>query len=103
MSYTKNLTNKVTPAGNRKYAVYTNSIIVGEAVSASSLGDLLGKMLKRQKNYWQVIKYKDDENRTIQVSREFWEDQGMSFAEIVEDWLEYANEDDLEEEITVLK
>ncbi len=81
-----------------KFAVFCNRM-VGETKSATSLEELIeSKMLKRQKEFWSEIKFKDEQNRTIVISREFVE-QGMSILEIISDHLEHG---DLAEDIICL-
>ena len=80
---------------NIKFTIFCNRM-VGETKLAKSVEDLIEKMTKRHSNFWGVIKFKDEENRTISITREFMDDEGMTIEEIIEDHIEFG---DLEEDI----
>lgn len=85
-----------------KFAVFCNRTIA-EIVKAKDFDDLIeNRMLKRQKEFWSSVNFKDDEDRTICITREFLDDQGMTFDEVVLDWLEFAEPSQLESPITFL-
>ena len=82
------------------FGVFKNQII-GEEVRAIDFQDLLNnRMTNKQKEFWSNVMFKDCEGRTIQITREFFDEQLMSESEIVADWIEHG---DTEAEITVLK
>ncbi len=81
-----------------KFAIFCNSFI-GEIKSAHSIEELLeSKMTIRQKKFWSNIRYRDAQNRTIDITREYLE-QGMTIEQVVKDYIEYGN---IEEEIMCL-
>jgi len=81
------------------FGVFKNQII-GEEVRAIDFKDLLNnRMTNKQKEFWSNVMFKDCEGRTIQITREFFDEQLMSESEIVADWIEHG---DTEAEIRVL-
>ena len=87
---------------NKRYGVFLAGKSIGEIAYAENINDLLdNKMLKRWSN-WGVIKFKDDDGRTISVQRHYMDDDGMSAQEVIEDYHTYASLEDLEEDIEVL-
>ena len=68
-----------------KFTIFCNRMF-GETKSSLSIDDLFNKMTKRHKEHWSEIKFKDEQGRTIQITREFLE-QGMTIEEIIEDWI----------------
>lgn len=83
----------------KSFGVFCNRI-VGEKVKAKDFTDLIeNRLSKRLKNFWSEIKFQDDDGNTIVINREFLDEQGMSFDEVVSDWLVNASEDDLQEVI----
>lgn len=86
----------------KTFGVFCNCI-TGYKVKAKNFEDLVkNRMTKRQKEFWSEIKYKDENENTIVIHREYLEEQGMTFDEIVQDYLEYASDEDLNEVINVL-
>lgn len=81
-----------------KFTIFKNQFI-GFTRRADNFDDLLNNvMTKRDKEFWSNIQFKDSHNRTINITREFLE-QGMTFDEVVYDWIDNATEDELTEEI----
>lgn len=79
-----------------KFTIFKNQII-GVTKPAKDFTDLVENVMnKKEKEFWSHVQYKDDENRTIQITREFLEEQNMTFTECVEDWLLHG---DTQEEI----
>jgi len=72
--------------------------MVGETKRFFTLEECLENMTKRHKKFWSNIKWKDEEGRTISFSREFFEEQGMSKEEVIQDWLDNATEEELFDE-----
>ena len=81
---------------NIKFTIFCNKMF-GETKKALSINDLFNKMTKRHREHWSEIKFKDEQGRTIQITREFLE-QGMTIGEIIEDWIINCK-DRLEDEI----
>ena len=81
-----------------KFAVFCNQMI-GHIRKAPSVAEVIEALPKRVKTYWSSIQYKDEDGRTICITREFLEEQGMSIAEVIEDHLSFG---DTKEEILVL-
>ena len=82
---------------NIKYTIFCDRL-VGQSITATSLSEVIDKMGFRLKNSWSNIKYKDSDNRTINITREFL-DAGMSQNEIIADYIHWGNEHDFNEEI----
>jgi len=81
------------------FAVFVNQM-VGEQKKAENIKDLLeNKMNQRQKNFWTHVMFLNEDGETIQITREFLEEQGMLEHEIVQDWICHG---DTEAEIIVL-
>lgn len=81
------------------FGIFCNRI-VGERVKAVDFDDLLeNRLSKRLKTFWSEIKFQDQDGNTICINREFLEDQGMSFDEVVADWKDNASPEELEEVI----
>lgn len=79
-----------------KFTIFKNQII-GATKSAKDFTDLLENVMnKKEIKFWSHVQFKDSENRTIQITRRFFEEQNMTFTECVEDWLAHG---DIEEEI----
>ena len=79
-----------------KFTIFKNQII-GTSKYAKDFADLLeNKFSNKEKIFWSHVQFKDSENRTIQITREYFEEQKMTFEECVNDWLAYG---DLNEEI----
>lgn len=79
-----------------KFTIFKNQI-VGVTKIAKDFKDLFeNKFSKKEKEFWSHVQFKDSENRTIQITREFFEEQKMTFEQCVSDWLEHG---DLKEEI----
>ena len=82
-----------------KFGVFCNQMI-GQEVRAIDFQDLINnRMTNKQKAFWSNVMFKDSEGRTIQITREFFDEQLMTESQIVADWIEHG---DTEEEITVL-
>ncbi len=79
-----------------KFTIFKNQI-AGVTKAAENFTDLLENvMTKKELEFWSHIQFKDSENRTIQITREYLEEQNMTFEDCVADWL--AN-GDIEQEI----
>jgi len=76
-----------------KFAVFCNQMI-GHIRKAPSVAEVIEALPKRVKTYWSSIKYKDEEGRTICITKEYLEEQGMTIAEIIQDHLDYGDTDD---------
>ena len=76
-----------------KFAVFCNQMI-GHIRKAPSVAEVIEALPKRVKTYWSNIQYKDEEGRTINISREYLQEQGMSIAEVIEDHLQYGDTED---------
>lgn len=75
-----------------KFAVFKNQMF-GEEVRAKDFDDLLNnRMTKRQRKFWSNVKFTDSKGRNINISREFLEEQRMTFDEIVDDFIEHCSE-----------
>ena len=86
----------------KSFGVFCNKI-VGEKVKAKDFTDLIeNRLSKRLKNFWSEIKFMDNYGNTIVINREFLDEQGMSFDEIVCDWLSNASREDLQEIIDTI-
>ena len=84
---------------NIKFGVFMQGRIVGELVRAKDFDDLMdNKILKRQKKSWMVVKFRDNEGRTISISEQFI-NEGMTPQECIEDHIIFG---DLDDDITVL-
>ena len=69
-----------------KFTIFKNKL-VGETKKANDVFDLLeNTMTKNDKKFWSCVKFKDKNNKTIQITREFL-DQGMSVECIIHDWV----------------
>lgn len=76
------------------------SRITGEKLKANDFNDLIeNRMSKRHKEFWSEVKFKDEDGETITINREFLDEQGMTFDEVVNDWKSFASEEELQEEI----
>lgn len=72
--------------------------IVGEEVKAKDFDDLIeNKMSKRHKEFWSEVKFKDEDGDVISISREFIDEQGMTFDEVVSDWKQFASKEELQD------
>lgn len=81
------------------FTVFCNRI-TGEKVKAKDFDDLIeNRMSKRHKEFWSEVKFKDEDGETITINREFLDEQGMTFEEVVNDWKSFASEEELQEEI----
>jgi len=83
---------------NIKFGVFCNQMI-GHIRKAPSPAEVIEALPKRVKNYWSSIKYKDEEGRTIVITRYYMDEQGMTLAEVIEDHISHG---DTEEDILVL-
>jgi hypothetical protein len=82
----------------KTFSIFCNRI-TGEKKKALDFKDLLeNKMLKRQKEHWSSIKFKDEHERTISIDREFLE-SGMTFEDAVWDWLGNSTEEEQSDDI----
>ena len=79
------------------FTIFCNQMF-GETKRFFTLEECLESMTKRHNKFWSNIKWKDEEGRTINFSREFFEEQGMSKEEIISDWLEHASKEELFED-----
>jgi hypothetical protein len=70
----------------------------GETKRGSSIQDIIDRMTKRHKQFWSNIQYKDDEGRTINISRDFLE-EGMTIDEVIEDYITHSTDEDFEQNI----
>jgi len=76
-----------------KFAVFCNQMI-GHIRKAPSVAEVIEALPKRVQTYWSSIKYKDEEGRTICITKEYLEEQGMTIAEVIQDHLQYGDTDD---------
>lgn len=83
---------------NIKFGVFCNQMI-GHIRKAPSIEAVIKALPKKVKACWSSIKFIDGEGRTITITREYLEDQGMTILDVVEDWIEHG---DTTEEIMVL-
>ncbi len=75
----------------QSFGVFCNRT-VGERVKAIDFQDLLdNRMTNKQKRFWSEVKFTDTQERTICITQEFLE-QGMTFDEIVQDWITHNPE-----------
>lgn len=85
-----------------KFAVFCNRMC-GQEVRALDFDDLLeNRMTKKQKTFWSNVQFKDSQGRTINIAREFIDEQGMSFDEVFHDWIDNATQAELESKIHVI-
>ena len=85
----------------KKFAVFMGGRIIGELAYTKDINDLINnKLLKRQAN-WELIKYKDENGKTVRITRSYLDD-GMTIPQVIDDYYTHATEEDLEEEISVL-
>lgn len=80
-----------------RFTIFCNET-AGETKPYWSLKECIDGMTKRHQDFWSNIQYKDQHDKTINVSREFIE-QGMSLDEVVADYLENASPEDLKQTI----
>lgn len=91
-----------TKKKNKRFGVFLSGNMIGEVAYAEDIHDLINnKMLKRWSN-WETIKYKDDDGKTVVVTRYFMDDDGMTVQEVIDDYYLNATEFDLEDDIAVL-
>ena len=84
-----------------EFVVFCNKII-GESIKASSVQDAIDKMLKRQKEYWSTIEWRDEDGKRMVVTQEYL-DQGMTLEEIIEDWKMHASSMDFDDIIITFR
>jgi hypothetical protein len=71
----------------KTFAIFCNATF-GQKVKEKYFEDLTKNRLnKKQEQLWSEIRFKDEEDRTITISREFL-DQGMTFEEVLQDYVE---------------
>lgn len=64
---------------------------IGKKYISDSIEKLLESGLtKRDRQFWQVIKYVNEDNKLMVITREYIEDQGMSLEEVKDDWEAYG-------------
>lgn len=85
---------------NIKFVIFCNRS-VGEVVPAKSPQELIENMTKRHAEFWSDIKFKDEADRTIMITREFLE-QGMTIDSLIENYIANADEELLNESIHTL-
>lgn len=73
-----------------KFTIFKNQT-VGYTKYAKNFEDLKSKMTKKERLYWSHVQYKDEHGRTIQITREYLEEQKMSLKEVVQDWLQHGD------------
>lgn len=77
-----------------KFAVFCNQMI-GHLRKAPSVAEVIEALPKRVQTYWSNIMYKDEEGRTINITREYLEEQGMTIEEIIQDHIEHGDTEDI--------
>jgi hypothetical protein len=82
-----------------KFAIFCNRLI-GVNKPAKDFDDLLNRMTKKERENWSEVRFKDEEGRTILITREFLE-QGMTLDEVIQDHLTH-NPELLEQEILTI-
>lgn len=81
-----------------KFTIFLNQFI-GTTRKAEDFAGLINNvMTRKEKKHWSNIQFKNKENQTVNITREFLE-YGMTFEEVVNDWIENASEEMLCEEI----
>ena len=85
----------------KKFVIFCNRTI-GELKREFTPQDVVANMSKRHKQFWSNFMYKDEQDRTINITKEFLE-QGMTMDEVIADWIEYAEDSQLEEPIYFLQ
>jgi hypothetical protein len=85
--------NKMARKKNIKFGVFCNQMI-GHLRTAATVAEAIDALPKRVKKCWSNIMYKDEEGRTINIPRDFLEEQGMSIDEIIADCIEHGNIED---------
>lgn len=71
-----------------KFTIFCNKMF-GETKKAWSFQELLDSMSKRHKEFWSNIMFKDEDGKTINITREFLQD--MTFDEVVNDWIAFGD------------
>jgi hypothetical protein len=75
-----------------KFGVFTvHSVIIAELRKAWSIDELLKILPQKTLKFWTHIQYKDSENRMIQITREYIDEQGMTVQECIDDWIEHMS------------
>ena len=68
---------------------------MGERKTANTVAEVIEKSPKN----WAIIEFRNDDGNRVCVTREFMDNDNMTVEEVVQDWLEYTSESELEERI----
>jgi len=91
-----------TKKKNKRFGVFLAGNMIGEVAYAEDVHDLISNRMLKRWNNWETIKYKDDDGKTVVVTRYFMDDDGMSVQEVIDDYYQNATSEDFEDEIAVL-
>jgi len=94
---TKQLKNR-TPQGRLNFLVTRQGNLLGDRKTANSVAEMIEKAPKN----WAILEFRNDLGQRICVTREFMEEADWTANEVIQDWLEYTHQSELEEPIRAM-
>jgi predicted hydrocarbon binding protein len=93
----KQLKNR-TPQGRLNFLVIRQGHFIGDRKTANSVAEMIEKAPKN----WAILEFRNDLGQRICVTREFMEEGDWTADEVIQDWLEYTSQAELEEPIKAM-
>jgi hypothetical protein len=93
----KQLKNR-TPQGRLNFLVIRQGHFIGDRKTANSVAEMIEKAPKN----WAILEFRNDLGQRICVTREFMEEGDWTADEVIQDWLEYTAQSELDEPIKAM-
>jgi hypothetical protein len=93
----KQLKNR-TPQGRLNFLVIRQGHFIGDRKTANSVAEMIEKAPKS----WAILEFRNDLGQRICVTRDFMDECDMTVDEVIQDWLEYTAQSELDEPIKAM-